>query len=367
MLQCNTDENTKERKPKINYFCTFCPEDFPSKQSWKAHEQYFHDRQTEYLCSDCEKEFFSQTSLRTHLRAVHGHEEKSTDQLTPPTLKLSMRKTAWGCGICSALLLDWDERCDHIAAHVEALSTREDWSHSKVVTGLFRQPTFDQAWRSVLLQKHGHHLITNNSAIPDTTVWTREGLHDINSVSGMCETPNDWYNLLEDSELDEGSDSESDSGRTKRSNTGSRQYVFHGPEDSLSLVVGRLKRQLVDRLMEDVRHLLGATTSYLQRGQGVEGTENDQTPPPVPPKDGQLTSTSMLSRKRQYRKSNSAQHPGDSGDDDNNNPNKTPYIPAKDTNELNTRFACPYYQRNPRKPKARSCAGPGWITVHRVK
>jgi hypothetical protein len=36
--------------------------------------------------------------------------------------------------------------------------------------------------------------------------------------------------------------------------------------------------------------------------------------------------------------------------------------------EVGRRLACPYFKRDPRKySEERSCVGPGWRTVHRVK
>ncbi|OCL14041.1 hypothetical protein AOQ84DRAFT_66745 [Glonium stellatum] len=60
------------------------------------------------------------------------------------------------------------------------------------------------------------------------------------------------------------------------------------------------------------------------------------------------------------------------GDGDNENESRN--TPKHNYNGPNVeldaakRFACPYFKRSPRKyQKVRSCPGPGWITVHRLK
>jgi hypothetical protein len=56
------------------------------------------------------------------------------------------------------------------------------------------------------------------------------------------------------------------------------------------------------------------------------------------------------------------QESGATGSNDSNNPKKFKSALFAE------RFACPFYRRNPRRHlKHRSCAGPGWPTVHRIK
>jgi hypothetical protein len=57
----------------------------------------------------------------------------------------------------------------------------------------------------------------------------------------------------------------------------------------------------------------------------------------------------------------------DQGDDDNSRkqPRK---LTGPSLDRTQSRFACPFFKRNPEvNRKWRSCAGPGWATVHRVK
>jgi hypothetical protein len=60
---------------------------------------------------------------------------------------------------------------------------------------------------------------------------------------------------------------------------------------------------------------------------------------------------------------------GDDGEDDNrNNGNKRLPRTPKAALSVSRKFACPYYKRDSENcHKWRSCSGPGWDTVHRVK
>jgi hypothetical protein len=54
----------------------------------------------------------------------------------------------------------------------------------------------------------------------------------------------------------------------------------------------------------------------------------------------------------------------DSGSEENDRSPKS----AKHTSQGSLRLACPYFRRNPQKyMEHRTCVGPGWTTVHRVK
>lgn len=413
----------ERHEPRMKYFCTHCPKNFTREYHWKAHELRCHERQTQYTCPKCNKASFSETSFKAHLREAHGNKRYPRVESAAGNVEASKRRTAWGCGICSALLLDWEKRCNHVAAHCEAGSSREDWNHSKVIIGLLRQPVFDCAWRSYLIErhgnypdsafgvrwrkaatgrssnddrqlqdwlemghsnrdvdfiinlayKHGHRSVgdqstsanTGDRSIKKISVWKRDGVYDKYSVPQLSNNVNERSNSQPNSEPHEfGSEDEIDDSETTCSSSESEPFALDGPDATLPHVIGPIKQKLVDDLMCEFRSLLDQTPGCIERGGNAEGSESRSALPPVP-KAAQTSST--LARKRQRRFSGESSHPEDSGNDGNDGPNKPSNTMAKDAQELGPRFACPYYQRNPQKHRSRSCAGPGWITVHRVK
>jgi len=120
VLHHTAEKNIQQYKPTTTYFCTLCPDDFTNIHEWKGHELRFHERQTQYLCTECNESSFTRTSFRTHVREAHGDGDYPLVNATPRNVEASKRRTAWGCGICSALLLGWENRCEHVAAHSEA-------------------------------------------------------------------------------------------------------------------------------------------------------------------------------------------------------------------------------------------------------
>ena len=59
----------------------------------------------------------------------------------------------------------------------------------------------------------------------------------------------------------------------------------------------------------------------------------------------------------------------DSGDDEDGIQERPTKVPRRDDDDSPiAKLACPYYKYNPRKYRhAKTCSGPGWQTVHRVK
>ena len=334
----------------------------------------------------------------------------------------SKRRTAWGCGICSALLLNWEKRCDHVGAHCEAGFRRKDWSHSKVILGLLRQPVFACAWESYLLERHGNfpsstfgiywrkaetrrssndnlqlqdwlemshsdrdvdfiiklayeqgrRSISDYSASsrpvdgPATTisVWKRDRLSDRYSISQLSADSRERSSSDSGLDINEnGSDDDTDDGETKCT-TSEADAVSLDADTTVFQVIGPMEQQLVDNIMREFRYLWDWPSSYNERGDTADGSQSNSASTLA----SRITQpSSTKSKKRQRRFSGDSEQRKDDEDDDDDGPNK-PNTPApKDIQESDLRFACPYYQRSPQKHKSRSCAGPGWATVHRVK
>ncbi|WXC42854.1 hypothetical protein QX201_002630 [Fusarium graminearum] len=72
------------------------------------------------------------------------------------------------------------------------------------------------------------------------------------------------------------------------------------------------------------------------------------------------------SHSRRKRSANSEGHPEDN--DDNGSNERNPHKKRRLEAEKDTRFACPFFKHNPTKfIDERSCCGPGWTNVQRVK
>jgi hypothetical protein len=225
-----------------------------------------------------------------------------------------------------------------------------------------------------LAYEHGHRLVSDQSTsanlgdepIKEISVWTRDGIYDRYSVSRLSSDFRERPSSQPSQELVEGgSENDPDDSESACSSSEPHECDLDGPDAVMSNFIGLMKQKLVDDMMCEFRSLLDQAPSYIERGGNAGGSEGHSASSPVP--KAAQTSSSLV-RKRQRRFSGNSRHSEDSGDDDgDDDPNKTLSTLAKDAYELGPRFACPYYQRNPQKHKSRSCAGPGWITVHRVK
>lgn len=129
------------------------------------------------------------------------------------------------------------------------------------------------------------------------------------------------------------------------------------------------RRALLDRLMEYCYAILAnndtevkgdASTSYAQSStcspsQGSAG-QNTETP-------GQYSSHGRSNKKRSSHKESDAS--GDSEDDGDKGLGSKR---VKTEENMGKRLACPFFKRNPQRYlEERSCVGPGWRTVHRLK
>ena len=135
----------------------------------------------------------------------------------------------------------------------------------------------------------------------------------------------------------------------------------------LEPILSHEKRQLIDRVMYDIRHMLpesptnrshagseGSTGSTgSNEGGGLENSSNT---------GGQ---TRASTRKRGLDDNDSPSAGGGNGGD--GEPNKRRKI-KEPSDRSNHKYACPFFKRDPEKYKNyRSCPGPGWETVHRLK
>jgi len=155
--KANQRQRETDLEVKKRYFCTACNKGFARKYDWKVHEQRYHEQQFQYPCPDCNQILYAETHFRSHHRDAHGCQQCTHAKEVTKEVDARNRRTSWGCGFCGVLLDDWEKRCDHISAHYDEGLKRSDWDHSKVILGLLRQPSIDEAWQNFLIERHGHH------------------------------------------------------------------------------------------------------------------------------------------------------------------------------------------------------------------
>jgi len=132
------------------------------------------------------------------------------------------------------------------------------------------------------------------------------------------------------------------------------------------------KQQIIDALIALVNASLlppgGLGGLYQCAGQDTEtprtpSRSNAATSDTTPP-DSQRSRHSGKRKTRSTSPAGDSANGEESGSEENDRTPKT----ARYTSQGISRLACPYYKRNPQKYMGnRSCVGPGWTTVHRIK
>ncbi|TPX09732.1 uncharacterized protein E0L32_009071 [Thyridium curvatum] len=131
------------------YCCTTCAQSFVDPEKWEAHEKAFLlFEETEELltqslsCFDRGPILTISSSLVKSAQARIGR----------------VRRQHLACGFCSCLHDDVDAHLYHLAYHYWNRSDPEDWSHSRVIQGLLRQPVICDAWDEC---KAAHPVLAN--------------------------------------------------------------------------------------------------------------------------------------------------------------------------------------------------------------
>lgn len=151
--------------------CTFCHKKLAPK-SWKRHEESVHYPKQQWVCmphnsqfengscifcgldegyhskdpdsnhrvSDClersreQRTFPRKDKLFQHIMLFHGCsvEGKKLDAWASSARE---GERQWDCGFCDMILLSWDERAKHIAAHFREGKTMAEWKRRTAVDG----------------------------------------------------------------------------------------------------------------------------------------------------------------------------------------------------------------------------------------
>lgn len=148
--------------------------------------------------------------------------------------------------------------------------------------------------------------------------------------------------------------------RSSKSQLGQRSNAGQDPDQ----YIAAKRREAVERVMAVFQERLAKqldTISYALESSCAYGAAHDSN---------DLGSESGSSRRPPARKrqlddddqSNSA--PGGPGEDQDKGGNKR----AKTDGEKGPHFACPYFKHDPKRYGCqRSCSGPGWSSIHRLK
>lgn len=149
---CNKDQK---------YFCTVCKRPFVEKADWKRHEETYQERKEKFHCDLCNAIYFLDKDFAVHhvqshrCASCHGNIRCSEKRHVRLAKQKRLVRTGWGCGFCCHFSLDWTERCNHIADHIEKEDkTIGDWYHSWVIYSLLQRPAIWAQWTK-LLQQYG--------------------------------------------------------------------------------------------------------------------------------------------------------------------------------------------------------------------
>lgn len=196
-----------------------------------------------------------------------------------------------------------------------------------------------------------HGYIDIPSSTPPMTLLVDSGAEDgSNSSDG------------EDEEDADGSEQEA----TPDSRPNSERLSSESGSDSslVSPLLDAQRRQMVDRLMAEFRDLLNQTIRARGRpsGEGSPGASPSASQGPRQNNSQGSHGNRNQGWSRNQSLSDNGEADGDGKSGEGSSAAGAPEV------RLGRKFACPYFKREPRKHrKHRSCVGPGWTTVHRVK
>ncbi len=128
------------------------------------------------------------------------------------------------------------------------------------------------------------------------------------------------------------------------------------------------KKILLDRLMRYFNSIFDSYSPPTHTAHGGGHTTVTENPSaPSSSRDDQASARSRPAEGSDAKTSRKRLPEEDDGDDEGDGGRKR-LRPQNDTDEPPMRLACPYFKNNPRRYRlSRSCPGPGWGTVHRVK
>ncbi|KAL2008441.1 hypothetical protein VTN00DRAFT_6635 [Thermoascus crustaceus] len=133
--------------------------------------------------------------------------------------------------------------------------------------------------------------------------------------------------------------------------------------EGLSIHMSLAKRELVDRLMLEFYSMFDPNSGVVSR----VGPSSSSCSQSAGASQQATTCSGGGKGKRKTSDENALTRDDNSGEDLNKRPKYQHDAPGAPSG-MEKKFACPYFKRNPLKyQRVRSCPGPGWHTVHRMK
>jgi hypothetical protein len=217
-----------------------------------------------------------------------------------------------------------------------------------------------------------------NAQIPE---WLKTGGSSLDSLAKMTSNlslqhSNPKQSTESDTQQREGDCSSSVPGAASEKEIGSSQGSSVSPSSSsvLSPILDWDRQNAVNSLMVEFETLLDSSLYNRARARQPGGRSGSGGSQNVSERNGGLSGSIRpgglgIQREKRPRNGNGRENsePSDSEGERDGEPKRTK-LNSESELEIGRRFACPYNRRNPhRHSKNRSCVGPGWSTVHRVK
>ncbi|KAI8633617.1 hypothetical protein F5Y19DRAFT_246513 [Xylariaceae sp. FL1651] len=127
------------------------------------------------------------------------------------------------------------------------------------------------------------------------------------------------------------------------------------------------KKTAIAQVVSTIKSTLGAAITH---GTNEEESTGQRPHTPVQPSSSPYftTPSSREARKRKLSDRFDKNDQNDENDSDSEGDDRKPQKLTKSSPRRNPRFACPFFKHSPQKYlHERTCSGPGWASVHRVK
>ena len=397
-----------EQPPLIPvYHCTSCNKYQDNNQGRWAKHEHCHQEFRHSHCPEC--------AVLEHGEAPKlpdspesPHDRSFCVHLSPDEDK-RLEQRFWGCGFCcnndDLPLESWEDRIAHIASHFRDGKSKGDWKFTSVMLGLLKQPGVVEKWHNWVNYMYGtvhkdKPQLSWNESNPLCQKTMRELEIGIISEEAQKQTVKMAYMLGVTSAMDIARQVE----RKGNLNQVGYPALDRDRKDFVNLIF-KTFRQLIpfeppsEEFWHHEPHICGVhfNTSKIREEnpalQSIYSPVNDS----VIAKQTASSKSTFTSRSGSGSGSGSGSNSASSSAE-----NATTYSSAgngvrcpasngdkngqpddkedgKESDENNQRakkrktetenwLACPYYLRDPRKyMNKRSCPGPGWKTVHRLK
>ena len=125
--------------------------------------------------------------------------------------------------------------------------------------------------------------------------------------------------------------------------------------------IDQRKEHVLNRLMIKFYEMFDASGGITSRGNGDSSSSKGASP---------TSSQSQGSGRVTKKKRKSDEMEDGENDEQDEEANKRPIRPRKRKNSgdsMKRKLACPFFKHNPQKYQVRTCQGPGWDSVHRIK